>query len=58
MKNLENYGVLQLNTKEMEEIEGGDFGVVSTVVAGIIIGAAVEIMGDWDHFKKGFLSAF
>lgn len=36
MKNLENYGVLQLDTKEMREIEGGFW---PAIIVGALIGA-------------------
>ncbi len=47
MKNLENYGVLKLNTKEMRETDGGWFW---PVVAGAIV---YEIITDWKNFKAG-----
>lgn len=44
MKNLENYGVLQLNTKEMKEIEGGFW---PAIIVGALIGALLtQDLGD------------
>ncbi len=51
--NLENLGVQEMNAKEIREVDGGDFGF--TLLAGLIITAAVEIIGDWEHFKDGLL---
>lgn len=39
MKNLKNYGVLELNTKEVSEIQGGGF---FAYIAGAIMGALVN----------------
>jgi lactobin A/cerein 7B family class IIb bacteriocin len=46
MKNLENFGVQELNTKEMEETNGGVaiLGVLAVVAVGagvLVVGAAV-----------------
>ncbi|MDP2137506.1 MAG: hypothetical protein Q8J74_06590 [Candidatus Didemnitutus sp.] len=38
---------------ELQDIEGG-LSFLLTITAGIVIGAAVQIMSDWDDFKKGF----
>lgn len=52
MKNLEIYGVQEMNTQEMKKTDGGNpFWVL--VGAGILIGAAIEIMGDWDNLIAG-----
>ena len=51
MKNLKNYGVLEMDAKEINEINGGDFGL--TVLAGLVIAAGVEIVDDWENFKAG-----
>lgn len=55
MKNLQNFGVQELNAKETREIEGGIFGLddLAALGIGLTIAAAVEIMGDWEHFKDG-----
>jgi bacteriocin-like protein len=41
-----------LNNNEMQEIQGG-LGFLTTVAAGIIIGAAINVMNNWDDFKAG-----
>ncbi|MFL1894537.1 hypothetical protein ACJRPK_02470 [Aquimarina sp. 2-A2] len=51
MKNLNELSVLELNSQDQTVTFGGDLG--ATVAAGLIIAAAVEIMGDWEHFKDG-----
>lgn len=49
MKNLKNYGVQVLDTKEIREIGGGWFWPV-------IAGAAVyEIISDWNNFENGLM---
>jgi len=35
MKNLENYGVQELNAKEIRDVDGGDIGL--SILAGLII---------------------
>jgi hypothetical protein len=50
--NLEKLNVAELNSQEIKETEGGIIGVI---VAGIVIGAAVEIMGDTDCFIDGLM---
>jgi hypothetical protein len=57
MKNLENYGILELNAQEIKEINGGIFGW-DDVLVGLAIAAGAAIINDWDNFKKGFWSAF
>ena len=39
MKNLENYGVQVLNTKEIREVDGGIIGII---IAGIALGYYIE----------------
>lgn len=41
MKNLENYGVQQLNTKEMSKIEGG---FLLTLLLGIAAGVIISFV--------------
>ena len=57
MRNLENYDTLELNAKEIKEINGGIFGWDDMLV-GLAIAAGVAIINDWDNFNKGFWSAF
>ena len=57
MKNLENYGVQELNAQEIKETDGGVLGI-DDIIAGIIIGAAIAIINDCDNFTDGFFSAF
>jgi lactobin A/cerein 7B family class IIb bacteriocin len=53
MKNLENYGVQEMNATELSGTDGGFW---PAIVVGLVIGAAIEIMGDWEHFKQGLAS--
>ncbi|WP_408029222.1 hypothetical protein [Tenacibaculum xiamenense] len=46
MKNLENFGVKELNQEELKNNNGGDFGI-SLVVAGIALTLAA-LNTDWD----------
>ena len=57
MKNLENYGVLELNGQEIKEIDGSVIGF-DDILVGLGIAAGAAIVNDWDNFKKGFWSAF
>lgn len=55
MKNLQNFGVQELNTQEIKETEGGIFGIddLAALAIGLTLVAATEIIGDWEHFKDG-----
>lgn len=57
MKNLENYGVQELGAKEIQSIDGG-LAVVDDILIGLVVGAVLGIVNDWDDFKEGFFSAF
>jgi len=57
MKNLENYGVIEMNTQEIKETDGGIFGL-DDILIGIAIAAGAAIINDWDDFKKGVATAF
>ncbi len=57
MKNLENYGVLELDAQKIKEIDGGILGF-DDILVGLSIAAGAAIINDWDNFKKGFWSAF
>ncbi len=57
MKNLENYGVQEMNASEIKEIDGGVFGW-DDILIGIAIAAGAAIINDWDDFKDGFSTAF
>ena len=49
MKNLENYGVLQLNTKEMNEIDGGIAPLVvygGIFLLGVAVGVVIRLTAD------------
>lgn len=45
MKHLENYGVQALSTEELKSTDGGWIR--------LLIGVAIIVAGDWDHFKDG-----
>jgi hypothetical protein len=57
MEKLENYGVQEMNTSEMQKADGG-LGFWAAVGAGILIGAAVEIIQNWGDFKDGFVEGY
>lgn len=52
--NLQNLNVAELSAQEVQNTEGG-FAIIGTIVAGVVIGAAVEIMGDTDCFIDGLM---
>jgi len=54
--NLEAYGLQEMSRTETSEIDGGGFWAIAG--AGLVIAAGAEIIGDWDEFKAGFMSAF
>lgn len=41
-----------LTPEEQQEINGGVFGLDDLLI-GVAVGAAVQIMSDWDNFKRG-----
>ena len=55
MRNLDIYGVRELNAREIRETEGGLFGLddLAALAIGLTLVAATEIIGDWEHFKDG-----
>ena len=49
MKNLENYGVQEMNAREIKETDGGDFGL------GIAIaGALIYLYNEGGDFVEGY----
>ena len=44
--NLENLNLVELNAQEVQDVEGGFWGIVVGLVA-------AGIIADWDDFKKG-----
>ena len=42
-------GITPLSDKQLQSINGGWW----QIVVGVVIGAAVQIMGDWENFKAG-----
>ena len=67
MKNLENFGVQELNAKEIKETDGGFIPLViwgiaftASEVAGIAVGAAigVAISQDLDNLADSFMEGF
>lgn len=52
MKNLENYGVLDMNANEIKETEGGFWGAVA---AGVTVYLAVSTMEYPGKFVDGLL---
>lgn len=58
MRNLENYGVQELNKKILPNINGGN---IRSWVAGALVTFAYNCFADWDEnveaFKRGMESA-
>lgn len=59
MKNLENYGILELNAQEIKKTEGGIFGIDDGVIA--VVALAITVFStDWDEvgddLKRGWNS--
>ena len=52
IKNLENYGVLEMNAKEIRATEGGFFGLDDLLI-GVTLLVVGGIIDDWDNFKTG-----
>ena len=50
--NLENLNLVELNAQEAVLIDGGLFGIDDLVI-GVLVGAAVQIMADWENFEAG-----
>ncbi len=50
MKNLENYGVLELNAKEIKETDGGFWG---TLVGALLAYAIIDAVENQDDFWDG-----
>ncbi|RDI53574.1 bacteriocin [Flavobacterium glaciei] len=40
--NLDNLNLVELNAQEVQEIKGGDFGIVSGLIVGALIGWALS----------------
>ena len=55
MKNLENYGVLEMNAKEMKETDGGNWLRLVRVVA-VAVAALHEELCDGDHSVPSYVS--
>tara|TARA_R110001606_G_scaffold397304_1_gene573415 strand:+ start:4352 stop:4552 length:201 start_codon:yes stop_codon:yes gene_type:complete len=57
MKNVQNFGVQELNTKEMKEISGGFWGVVIKVLkyigSALLADTAVNPNSHLEAFKEG-----
>ncbi|MBL4746441.1 MAG: hypothetical protein JKY08_08735 [Flavobacteriaceae bacterium] len=52
MKNLENYGVQEMGSKESKNINGGIFGIDDLII-GVTLLVVGAIITDWDGFKAG-----
>ena len=51
MKNLENYGVLEMDAGEIEGVDGGFW-------TSILIGAAFYALAEFDSIKAGYQDGF
>jgi len=58
MKNLENYGVQELDALEIKETDGGDLGIGEAIA---LASAAIYVYDNWDegvqHFWNGYYSS-
>lgn len=52
MTNLNEFGVQEMDAREMKNTDGG-LAFMATVAAGLIIAAGAAIIDDWDNFKNG-----
>jgi len=52
MKNLENYGVLEMNSQEIKETDGGGFW--AAIAVGAIGSFLYEVVNDWDANVAAF----
>ena len=55
MKNtlsLENYGVVEMTTREMKTTNGGSPHWFWPIAVGALV---YEIVNDWEHFKDGLM---
>ncbi len=55
MKNLENYGVKELNTKDIKETDGGIFGAILAAAAIYLV---YETIGNWSASREAFESGY
>ncbi len=55
MKNLENYGVVSLDCREMKETDGGCLGLGLALG---VIGACIYVYNGWDDFAAGFSEGY
>jgi len=46
MKNLENYGVQELNAREIRETDGGIWEIIGIATAVIAMGAAIDVIAE------------
>lgn len=51
-ENLLNSNVRSLTKEELREVNGGVFGLDDLLI-GVAVGACIQIMSDWDNFKRG-----
>ncbi|NCT10529.1 MAG: hypothetical protein GW772_10705 [Flavobacteriia bacterium] len=60
MKNLQSFGVQELDAKEVRETEGGIIGpIFRWLGSGIVTGAAIELITEgWGNCKKDFWEGF
>ncbi|MDQ2179751.1 hypothetical protein [Marinifilum sp. D714] len=52
MKDLNEFGVSEMETSEIKNLNGGG-SFWGPVGAGLIIATFVAVISDWDNFKKG-----
>jgi hypothetical protein len=50
--NLEKLNLVELNAQEVQETEGGIFGLDDLVI-GVLVAAAAQVMSDWENFEAG-----
>ncbi len=57
MKNLENYGVLEMDATEIREIDGGVVWYV-WVAAAVAADIVMNPVSAWESLKEGFLRGY
>jgi lactobin A/cerein 7B family class IIb bacteriocin len=49
--NLENFGVQEMDAREMENVDGGILPLLALAVEVVFFGAAADIILDFDHYR-------
>ena len=57
MKNLENFGVQELNTEEIKNTNGGLMELLKGLLLGLVLEIAANPSSHWEAFKEGVRAA-